>query len=143
MDSIYTEVRRFVQDRVDTGVITRVEWLTAEYIESKGDVFGGDVPFYRVCALAHVNEVVKKCVGKYDSKPAKSAGQLVLPGFDHLQRAYTVTRDGAVLLVPVDLLTSAELLHRASEYDEMAKGCRAHAREIREFVAARPKASAA
>lgn len=142
MDSIYTEVRKFVQDRVEAGVITRVEWLTSEYLAGKSDISGGDVPFYRVCALAHVNDVMKRCVGKYDAKPSKADQQLILPGFDHLQKAYTVSRDGAMLLVPVDLLTNEELLARAEEYDAMAKGCRDHAREIREFVSTREAVAA-
>jgi hypothetical protein len=143
MDSIYTEVRKFVQDRVDSGVVTRVDWLSTEYLESKGDVSGGDLEFYRTCALAHVSEVIKKVVGKYDSKPARAETEVLLPGFEHLQRAYTIKRDGVHLLVPVDQLRPEELLTRAAEYDDMAKGCRAHARELREYVSAREQASAA
>lgn len=143
MDSIYSEVREFVQDRIDSGVITRVDWLTAEYLGGKADIAGDDVSFYRVCAQEHVGRIVKRVVGKYDAAPDKPDQQLVLPGFDHLQRAYTVSRDGATVLVPINLLTAQELLVRAAEYDEMAKGCRAHAREIREFVKSRAAGEAA
>lgn len=137
MDSIYSEVRKFVQDRVDAGVITRVEWLTTEYLDSKGDLAGGDVPFYRACARAHVNEIVRRVVGKYDARPMKADEQLILPGFTHLQKSYTIHRDGVNLLVPVDLLLPEELLARADEYEAMADGCKAHAIEIRKFIRSR------
>lgn len=143
MDSIYTEVREFVQDRIDAGVVTRVDWLTSEYIGTKADVSGGDVPFYRVCAQNHVADIVKRVVGKYDAKPKQADRQLVLPGFDHLQKAYTVARDGVVVLVPIALCTTEELRGRADEYDVMAKGCEAHAREIREYINARGESFAA
>lgn len=144
MDSIYTEVREFVSEKVAAGVIVRVDWLTAEYIGSKSRIDGDDYPFYHACAQAHINEVVRRVVGKYDSKPkAENDAQLVLPGFEHLQRAYTITREGVVVLVPVDKLTDDELLQRAAEYDLMAKGCRNHAREIRQFVTSRASVEAA
>lgn len=141
MDSIYTEVRKFVQDRVDRGVITRVDWMTSEYLGTKEKVEGDDVPFYRACALAHVNEVMKQVVGKFDSKKAVSDSQLLFPGFTQMKKAYTVHRDGIKLLVPVELLSDDEIDQRASEYDEMAQGCRDHARELREFKAARREAA--
>lgn len=143
MESIQTEVRKFVQDRIDSGAITRVEWLTSEYLGSKSRVEGDDLPFYQTCALAHVNEVVKRVVGKFDPKRSKADDQLILPGFAHMQKAYTVQRDGMQLLVPVHLLTDEELDARASEYEAMAHGLRDHARELRQFKASRASARAA
>ena len=141
MDSIYTEVRKFVQDRVEAGVITRVEWMTSEYLGTKDQVNGKDVPFYQACAIAHVNEVMKQVVGKYDTKKSRAESQLIFPGFNHMQKAYTVHRDGVRLLVPVDLLLDEELDARAAEYDAMAQGCRDHARELREYKSARKAAA--
>jgi hypothetical protein len=137
MDSIYTEVRKFVQDRIDSAIITRVEWLTSEYIGSKDKVEGEDLPFYQTCALAHVNEVVKSVVGKFEPKKTRADDQMIFPGFNHMQKAYTIHRDGVRLLVPVELLTDNEIDARADEYDAMAQGCRDHARELREFKTAR------
>lgn len=57
-----------------------------------------------------------------------------LPGFEHMQRGYQVERNGIRLLVPTDLLTDEEIEARAAEYDAMAAGCRAHARELRDFL---------
>ncbi len=142
MESIYSEVKKFVQDRVDAGVITRTEWMTSEYLGTKDHVEGDDVPFYRTCAVAHVNEVMKQVVGKYDSKKERADSQLVFPGFSHMQKAYTVQRDGVRLLVPVGMLTDDEIEARAAQYDEMAQGCRDHARELREFKIARGEAAA-
>jgi hypothetical protein len=143
MDSIYTECKKFVHDRVEAGVITRTDWMTSEYLGTKDRVEGDDLPFYRVCAIAHVNEVMKQVVGKYDSKKERADSQLVFPGFSHMQKAYTVQRDGIRLLVPVSLLTDEEIEARAAQYDEMAQGCRDHARELREFKSARGASEAA
>lgn len=63
--------------------------------------------------------------------------QLVLDGFEHLQIAYTFEREGRTVLVPVDQCSEIELERRAREYDDMANGCRAHSRELREYIATR------
>jgi len=134
MAGYYSEVREFVSAKVDAGVIVRVDWLTQEFINSKSDVTGDDLPFYRHCATAHIQEMVRRVVGKYDVRSKQDDPQTILPGFEHLQRAYTVIRDGANLLVPIDQLNDSELQARADEYDAMAKGCRAHAMEIRQYI---------
>lgn len=51
-------------------------------------------------------------------------------------------RDGDVVIVPVDQCTDDELKARAAQLDEMAKGCMAHALEIREYVLARGRIAA-
>lgn len=132
-DSLYSDVRKFIQSKLDAGLILRAEWVTAEIIAGKQEPECDDADFYLICARNHIAEVVKRCIGKYSAKPATDA-QLTLTGFEHMQKAYQVERDGARLLVPTDLLTDSELLARAEEYDAMAIGCRAHARELRDFV---------
>lgn len=142
MSDITKEIRQFISNKIDTGVIVRADWLTAEIIEQRGDINGGDLPFYRVCAFNHVREIVRSCIKKYKPAPTTDS-QLVLPGFDHLQKSYFMDRDGESVLVPVDQCTDAELQSRAREYDDMARGCRAHAFEIRKYVEVRQPVEAA
>ena len=137
--SITAHIRKFIADKVANNEVVVVDWLTHEIIGSKSLIEGDDIEFYRVCAYAHVREIVKRCVGKYDAKPA-SDRQLVLDGFEHLQVAYTVPRNGRIELVPVNLLTSEEIEARALEYEAMAGGCLAHAKELRGYDMARQAA---
>jgi hypothetical protein len=59
-----------------------------------------------------------------------------------MQRAYTVDRDRETVLVPVHLLSDAEIEGRALELESMAKGCILHARELREFLRLRSQQDA-
>lgn len=141
-DSLYTEVRAYVQDRIDAGIAVRAEWITDALLAEKQEPECEDADFYLICARAHLSDVVKRVIGKYRSTP-ETDSQLVLPGFAHLQRGYLVERDGNRLLVPTDLLTDDEIDARAAEYEAMAIGCRAHARELREFKERRKRENAA
>lgn len=139
-DHVFKEIRKYITDKVNSGAIVRVDWLTAEIIAAKDRFDGEDSNFYLICAHKHVAEVVKDCIGDYRPKPTVDA-QLVLDGFDHLQKAYPVEREGIRVLVPIHLLSDAELEARAVEYVEMARGCIAHAKEIRAFIKARQVAA--
>lgn len=143
-ESIYSEVRKFVSDLVDSGAEIPVEWITTSFLNSRGQINGEGAVLYRYCTRAHVNRIVKKVVGKYDVEArAVQDDQIVLEGFEHLQRAYTVPREEKTVLVPIYKCTDHELLSRAEEYDKQAKGCRLHARELRSFVKSRNAAEAA
>lgn len=134
------EVRRIVQDRIDAGVVIRVEWLTTEILAIKDRIEGEDADFYLACGADFIKKTVKRVVGEYEPKPETSA-QIVMDGFDHLQKAYTVSRDSETTLVPVTMLSDSELEARAQEYEAMAKGCVAHAKEIRAFIMGRATAA--
>ena len=132
-ESVYREVAEFVRKKTDDGAIVQVDWLATEFLGRKDQIDWDDAPFYTVCAHHHIREIAKQCIGKYKPKP-QTDNQIVLLGFEHLQKAYPVERSGERLLVPVHLLTDDELEARALEYEDMAKGCIAHAKEIRSFV---------
>lgn len=140
--TLAAEIRKFVQDRLDAGIILHAEWVTLAVIEAREAPTGDDADFFLLCAREHIYEIVKKVIGKYTPKPQLDKTD-PLPGFEHLQRGYPVVRDGVKMLVPTDLCTEDELLARADEYDAMAAGCIAHAQEIRSYIkgrAARRKA---
>ena len=135
------EIRRIIQDKLDAGLSVRVEWLTTEIIASKDQIDGEDADFYIACGVDFIKNAVKRVIGEFKPKPDQNA-QIIMPGFDHLQKAYTVMRDEQVTLVPVTMLTDPELEARAQEYEAMAAGCTAHADEIRTFIMGRDRASA-
>lgn len=143
-ERIYSDLRKFVSDLVDSGVETPVEWITDRFLASRGEIYGEGEPVYRYCTRAHLSVIAKKVVRKYEVEArAVQDEDVSLPGFEHLQRAYTVTRSEKIVLVPIQRLTDAELLIRAEEYDQMAQGCISHANEIRRFVKARATVKAA
>lgn len=140
-NSVTEEIRAMIDDKIASGIAVRADWIAAGILEIKNKIDGEDMPFYRVCAYRDIVRVAKRVIGKYDATD-NTPEQLVLPGFKHLCKAYPMERDGAVMLVPVTLCTGEELVARAALLEEMAKGCRAHAAEILDYVAARESVAA-
>jgi len=100
------EIRRIVGERVDAGIVVRVEWLTQEILSMKSDIEGGDADFYLACGVRYIHDAVKNCIGAYKPKPnAAPNAQIVMDGFDYMQRAYSILRDDEIVLVPVDQLS--------------------------------------
>lgn len=139
--SVTEEIRKLIDDKIASGVVVRADWVAAGILQIKNKIEGEDMPFYRVCAYRDIVRLAKKVIGKFDAAET-TPEQLVLPGFKHLCKAYPMERDGAVVLVPVKVCTSEELMARAAQLEEMAKGCRAHAREILDYLSAREAVAA-
>lgn len=59
--------------------------------------------------------------------------QELLPGFERLQRRYSVERNGQQWLVPVAELTDEEIDAKIAEHRAMAAGHELHARELERF----------
>lgn len=138
--SIRTEVRAVIDEKISAGVAVRADWVAVGILEAKAGIEGADAEFYRVCAYNEIRRIAKEVLGKWKATD-ETPEQLVLPGFTHLCKAYPMERNGEVVLVPVDQCTASELLHRAEQLDEMAAGCRAHAKEIRAYVMAKAEAA--
>lgn len=135
------EIRGMVQERIASGVVVRVDWFTTEILSMKDKIEGDDADFYIACGADFIKDTVKRCIGEYTPKAnAASSQQIVMDGFDHLQKAYTLDRGGQQVLVPVDLLSDDEIEARALELEAMAKGCIAHAKELRGYKRARSAA---
>lgn len=132
---VMNEIRGIVHERVDAGVTIRVEWLTQEILATKSAIEGDDAEFYIACGVDFIKDAVKRCIGSYEPKATASQdAQIVMEGFDYLQKAYTVERDKETVLVPVDGLTPDEIEARALELEAMARGCIAHAKELRNYA---------
>lgn len=142
-DSITPEIHRLIDERISRGALVHVPWVAGAILDERSDINGNDAPFYRECTFKEVVRLVKRAIGKYDDATDTTPDQMLFPGFKHLVKAYPIERDGDRVLVPVQECTDDELHARADELEKMAKGCRSHARELREFVLARPRKAAA
>lgn len=134
--NITAEVHKLVDEKFAAGVLVQTHWIAQEILASHDDIDGEDAAWYRVCTFKEVCRIAKSAIGKFRAEDITSE-QLLLPGFKHLCKAYPLTREGELVLVPVDQCSDGELLARADELDKMAKGCVDHAAEIREYVLVR------
>lgn len=130
---------KMVASKIDAGQVVNMHWATTEIMNNYSDISGADCDFYRIAAKHYISDQVKKSIQKFEPKSDGNNEQLVLDGFEHLQKAYPVKRGDDRELVPVDQIDDAELLERADEYERMAKGCMDHAAEIRIYVESRGK----
>lgn len=135
--NIHSEVRRLIADCVGRGEVRSVASYVDIIMADHSAIEGRDADFYIICARRSIKDIVSATIGKFAPKTKQQDTQLVLDGFEHLQVAYTFERMGEVVLVPVDQCTDIELAARAAEYEDMAKGCRSHARELREYIGTR------
>lgn len=138
--SVTDEIHALIDEKIAAGVAVRADWVAAGILEIKNKISGDDEPFYRVCAYRDIVRIAKRVIGKFEVTDT-TPEQLILPGFTHLCKAYPMEREDEVVLVPVDQCTTAELLARADQLDDMAAGCRAHAKEIRAYVMAKSEAA--
>lgn len=124
--------------RIAKGDVIKMEWAVEQLIKERGPIDGEGAEFYELCAREYVYRIMKRVVDDYDaSTRGADTPQMILAGFEHLQKAYTVERNNLRVLVPVDLLTDEELWQRAEQYDKLSVGLKDHANEIRQFISER------
>ena len=136
---ITADIRKMVQDTVESGAVGHVQFFTIQAMSDFGDIEGEGADLYTVCARETVVGIVKSVVKKYETHQSDAP---TLKGFEHLRTAYPVHRGGEHLLVPVHLCTDDELEERAAEFITAAKGLRKHAKEIKDYIAARSTSNA-
>lgn len=142
--------------RIKNAVVTFIEqkmleherlnkaWLVHEFVNSHGELPEGDydAEFYKSSAYLCASTEIGKAMKKVGDVKNQSELHPTLPGYERLQVAYPVKNSmGEVELVQTHLITDEQLLARADEYESQAKGLRAHAKEIRDYVVARSQQS--
>ena len=132
------DIQRIISDlvnrKIEAGEVVSMHWATTEVINTYPDIRGSDVDFYMVTARHYISDQVKRRIDKFEPQSGESGEQLVLDGFDHLQKAYPFEGPNGREIVPIEMAADLALLNRASEYEKMAEGMIAHAAEIRNYV---------
>lgn len=127
-------IDELVNRKIEAGQVVNMHWATTEVINTYPDIKGQDVDFYVVTARHYVGEMVKRCINKFEPQTNEAGEQLVLDGFNHLQKAYPFEGPNGREIVPTEMAADLALLQRAEEYERMAEGMIAHAAEIRDYV---------
>ena len=126
---------QIITTKIEHGEIVKMKWAVQELISSMGEIMGDGTDFHLIAADYYAWRVIKKVVNKLDAATSavRSHQQMDLEGFSSMQEAYTVKRDGAIALVPVELMTIQEREDRASLYDRGADALKQHAKELRAY----------
>jgi hypothetical protein len=141
---IRKEVRAVIEEALAAERPAKLGWIVHEVLLHHQDLRGADAGFYLRLAHDRLPATVRDILRDFgvQAKGVSVPEQLIMPGFHRLQRGYTVDRDGEQVLVPTPQLTDAEIDEKAAEHDAMADGNREHARELRQYKAARASAAA-
>lgn len=119
-------------------------WITHAICENHKQELGQDAHFWRFCGYEKTRDTVRRIINsRAGNKPSKAEEQMKLPGYDHLQQYYMVRRDEEDIGVPIHSMTDEEIEAKAVLYDNMAKACHAHAKELRRYAAVRAHEAAA
>jgi hypothetical protein len=131
-------IRAIVTEKIDAGQRVNMHWVTVEVLNKYPSVYGDDAAFYLITAREYVADQVKRSITKIDKVLKDVGAQLVMDGFEYLQKAYSLElgEDGREL-IPIDQISDSDLLARADEYYKMSVGNRKHGDEIVAYVSLR------
>lgn len=107
------------------------EWITQAVMSKHSDVEGNDTDFYQCCARAEVRTQVRKRLSQYKASADTTVDrQIVLEGFERLQKRYLIAENGEQVAIRIQDMTEEQLQVKANEYRAMGVGCFQHADEI-------------
>lgn len=124
-------------DRLQSEDAPRIhpDWITQEVMGAHQGIEGEDCDFYLCTGRAAVRDAVRARLNRFKASPeVETDRQLVLEGYERLQRHYLVNEDETQVAVHIEMLSDDQLLQKASEYRAMGKGCFEHANEIDRYL---------
>lgn len=140
------EIHRVLDRLEGQGAEWRASFITEQIVRNHSEALTDDDRslFWRHCGYAETRREVTRCINTRagDRPTEKPSEQIALPGYEHLQRYYVVTRDEEDVGVAVDQLTDMEIEAKVSRYRAMGRACFAHADELVRYRAKRRRPSA-
>ena len=113
-----------------------IRWVAHEICNDHGEGLAGndDAEFWRHGGYCECRRQVTKINNKHKMIAGDSeSSQPTLPGFEYVQQAYIVNRDGEEFRISAFRLTEEEIDAKAAEYRKMGDTCFAHADELQRF----------
>ena len=129
------EIRQVLNRLADNRQQWRANMIATEIVSNHEHELQGDAFFSRhnnwENTRREVNRVMKSMA---DIEPEETSNQLVLEGFEKLQKYYMVTRDDERVGVYIYDMTVRELMDKKNELKAMRRGLEIHEDEIDRFI---------
>ena len=130
-----TEISCVILDLDERSQKKHPDWITETIMQMHQPPGGNDAEFYSFNTRANVREAVAAQLRRAKLKAdIASDSQLVLEGFERLQKEYLIDEDGAQVSVPVEKMSDAQLMEKWHELRAMGDGCYLHANEILRYI---------
>lgn len=146
---VIAEVREMISEALAAGQQPEAQRLVHGLLERHNKIEGEDKDFHTLAAYHFGQRIVKlalrrgRATPEGDDDEPRPFGQMVLPGYEYLQEAYLVARDGLQRLVAVQDMTDEELDSKAEEHRRLSKGNEQHAEELIRYKAERKRPTSA
>lgn len=138
------EVRQIVKDMLTSKEVIPVKWLVQSFIKEWEPPKGKDEDYWRLCGYEHVGATFRRVSNRYtlgkgeeledENESQGDFSDIILEGFERVQKAYFLKRDNERCLVPTELLTRKEAEAKVEELEQMAAGCKLHAEELQRYI---------
>src|SRR3989304_5691501 len=133
---VVKECKALLDAHEAAGEAKDMEWLIEELLSAHSQIDGADKDFALLAMHTAANPRWFKMARR--SERIKPDGtddrQGVIPGYEHIQRTYAVTRDGRQQSVPLDKMTSEEIREKIADYQRISKGSKEHAEELARYL---------
>lgn len=129
------EIRDVIAGQLTMNKTISPSWVCNAVIKARPLPEGPSSDFYRLCGFAHVRDRVRAVVREFRNEVDRNEQeQLTLPGYAFVQKAYSITRKGVALIVPIGRMTTTEMHAKAEELARQAAGCIAHSKELHRYA---------
>lgn len=142
------ELRKPVFEAVEEAISKRKEvrrdWMVHELVKDR-QFAGPDRTWLRLTAYYAIKDLVGRAIRAFAKaqEEDESNPQMILKGYERLQKSYALKRDEEIVFVAIEECTDDELEAKAVEHEAQSQGHLAHARELRRYITQRKKAKRA
>lgn len=136
-NDLSTEIKQLVEAAIGQTKAMPADWIKMSVIARHplpGNWTGDHRDFAVLCIHSHVRSEVKDALRKMKVREDLGDPQITMEGFNRLQRAYIIERNNELVVVPLELCTTAELLAKAEELQAKIEGMAEHRAEILRYL---------
>lgn len=137
MTNLVEEIAELINGKIKEGITCNPNWITQQILANHPDLTGSDADFYTCTARETIREKVRKRINKFKLMPdsqLQGDSQVVIPGFERLQRAYLTDQDGEQVAISIEKMTHPQLCLKVTELRAMGDGCYLHADELERYI---------